>query len=123
MVLVGIRGLAGTKPGHRARLDPGLGGRAAPRVACTGVPMARRTNDRIRVECSTAGPPAGFRLGWRRYRVQAVLASWVEPRSWWRDGHAARSVVWRVEAAHGTTVGTYDLSETTGIWRLVRVAD
>lgn len=98
--------------------------------------MTRLVNDPIRVERSGASPaPTGFRLGRRRYAVRSVLAQWVEPRPWWRGEQAGReagrlegrsegrAVVWRVEAVHGTTVGTYDLREFAGTWRLVRVAD
>ena len=89
--------------------------------------MARRVAAHIRVECS-GGVPGAFRYRGRRYGVVAVLAHWVEARPWWRGGSQspmAPIVVWRVEAAQGraTAVGTYDLRESAGRWRLTRVAD
>lgn len=86
--------------------------------------MARRASIAVTVALGADGP-AGFVLRGRRYRVRAVILRWVEARPWWRSPGlgSGPSVTWRVEASCGAAAGVYDLRETSGRWRLVRVDD
>jgi hypothetical protein len=122
----------GHVPACWARLDPEPGRR----VDREGrPPVSRRlrspTAQAVRVTVHESGAPSGFRWNGRHYEVQAVLASWVEATSWWRElgsagsnGRAAHRDVWRVEAVSRTgTSGVYDLAVVADAWRLLRISD
>jgi len=77
-----------------------------------------------------AGAPVSFRWRGRRYRVRAVQARWRERRAWWRevgeesDDESTERVVWRVEAAAGSSTGVFELGADGGSrWLLVRALD
>lgn len=86
--------------------------------------MTRRSSTLVSVELGVSGP-SRFVFRGRRYRVRTEIVRWVEARPWWRAPGlgSGPSVTWRVEAACGSTAGVYDLCETSGRWRLVRVDD
>lgn len=89
--------------------------------------MVRRFLAPIRVEVADSGSPTAFRWRYRRYRVCAVHARWVEATAWWQGSSGSKSqadAVWRVEAvSHADVVGVYDLVQSTAGWRLRRVID
>ncbi|MDZ7577724.1 MAG: DUF6504 family protein [Candidatus Nanopelagicales bacterium] len=94
--------------------------------------MSRRYADAITVRsASERGPPTEFFWSRRRYRIQLVLARWVERDSWWLSLAPAQQsaelpgerTVWRVEAASGPWVGVYDLCQISGEWFLARSFD
>ena len=124
-------------PGRRSRLDPGFGGQApryrdewiSPSARAGADSMRRLRREVIEVVSDATGAPQSFRWRRRRYRVRAVLAHWVEARTWWGEatGSSGQRQCWRVEAASlAGEVGVYDLvavvvAETR--WRIDRVLD
>lgn len=103
--------------------------------------MSRLYADQIAVTATATADglyPREFRWRGGRYRVQHVLARWIEASPWWRDaayqvsgrrqvGHrgadqqktsqqrAYERLVWRVEAAGpARRLGVYDLCNTDG---------
>ena len=92
--------------------------------------MSRRYADRIAVALSTDAGPRTFHWHGRRYVVTAVLASWQERRSWWRDLHdgipdpTTSTQIWRVEArSPGGARGLFDLGHGGAEWTLLRAHD
>lgn len=105
--------------------------------------MSRRYFDRVRVAVEAADeadPPLPTSFVWRRrrFRVNAILARWIEAEEWWKSAAPVSAgfpndptgsvdgamggpeqtpldrVVWRLEASVGPSVGVFDLCQTSG---------
>jgi hypothetical protein len=81
--------------------------------------------DPIRVHINGRGSPQAFHWRGRWYRVNSVLAFWVEACAWW-EGKAflpggGQREFWRVETAPDG--GVYELSLSPQGWGIERVMD
>lgn len=88
--------------------------------------LSRLYGDPIEV-WTKGGEPDQFVWRDRLYTVRRVLDHWVITREWWKTSETdpGERRFWRVEAAHGTDHGTYELRfDTAGNgWLLIRALD
>ncbi|GAA0391450.1 hypothetical protein Acor_18560 [Acrocarpospora corrugata] len=88
--------------------------------------MSRLYGDPIEVWVRD-GQPARFVWRDRLYVVRQILDHWVVAREWWKTSETdpGERRFWRVEAAAGRDVGTYELRFDTAseAWLLLRAWD
>jgi hypothetical protein len=73
------------------------------------------------------GDPVQFVWRDRLYSVRQILDQWVVAREWWKtsDTDPGERRFWRLEAAVGSEVGTYELRYDTAsdAWLMLRAWD